>query len=118
VGIGNPHAVVFTEDVAAAAVAEIGPEIENDPLFPNRTNVEFVEVVADHTIRVRVWERGVGETRASGTGATAAAFVAHDRGRVEAPVVVELAGGSLEVQLEDEGAWMIGPATLVYRGEL
>ena len=75
--IGNPHAVLFVDDVATADVAGIGQIIEGDPLFPNRTNVEFVEVLEDGGIAARVWERGVGETPASGTGATAAAYIAH-----------------------------------------
>ena len=68
--IGNPHAVVFVDDVDEVAVDEIGPAIENDAMFPNRTNVEFVQVLDEGGIRVRIWERGVGETPASGTGAT------------------------------------------------
>jgi len=116
VGIGNPHAVLFVEDVAEASVATTGPAIEQDPLFPDRTNVEFVEVVSDDTIRVRVWERGVGETPASGTGAAAAAFVANTREMVEAPVDVELRGGVLTIELDKSGAWMTGPGRAVFSG--
>jgi len=118
VGIGNPHAVLFVEDVESAPVAETGPTIENDPLFPERTNVEFVQVTGDDRITARVWERGVGETLASGTGATAAAYAAHARGLVTAPVVVTLRGGELLVEFDDEGAWMDGPASIVFSGSV
>lgn len=116
VGIGNPHAVLFVDDVDEAAVTEIGPLIENDPLFPGRTNVEFVSVAGEDRIAVRVWERGVGETMASGTGATAAAFAANARGLVSAPVVVALRGGELRVEFDDAGAWMDGPVSIVFSG--
>ena len=114
--IGNPHAVLFVDDVEAASVAEVGTVIENDALFPNRTNVEFVEVVEEGGIRVRVWERGVGETRASGTGATAAAYIAHTIRNVDAPITVELPGGTLSIWFDDKGAWMRGPAEYSFSG--
>lgn len=118
VGVGNPHAVLFVDAVGEAPVVEVGPRIERDPLFPDGTNVEFVEVLDDHRIAVRVWERGVGETPASGTGATAAAFAAADRGLVASPVTVVLSGGELTVELEGAGAWIAGPARIVYRGRI
>lgn len=119
VGIGNPHAVLFVDDVDEAPVTEIGPLIEHDPIFPGRTNVEFVATGdEDDRIRVRVWERGVGETWASGTGATAAAFAAHSRELVSAPVTVQLRGGELVVAFDDAGAWMEGPASIVFTGSL
>jgi len=118
VSIGNPHAVVFVDDIDSAAVAETGPAIENDAIFPNRTNVEFVEVTDVDRIALRVWERGVGETRASGTGAAAAVFVARDRGLVGEVVAVELSGGELTIELGEDGAWMVGPAEVVFRGDL
>lgn len=118
VGIGNPHAVLFVEDVDAAPVTEVGPLIENDPIFPGRTNVEFVEVTGEDRIAVRVWERGVGETRASGTGATAAAYAAFSRDLVTAPVTVELRGGELRVEFDDAGAWMDGPVSIVFSGSV
>jgi diaminopimelate epimerase len=114
--IGNPHAVTFVDDVATAPVTELGPIIETDPLFPNRTNVEFVEIVDETTIRARIWERGVGETPASGTGATASAFVAHTVRDVGQPVTVALNGGKLTVTFDEAGAWMEGPAVIVYAG--
>jgi diaminopimelate epimerase len=116
--VGNPHAVIFVDDVASADVEGIGSVIETDPLFPDRTNVEFVQVLEEGDIRVRVWERGVGETPASGTGATAAAYIAHDVAGVDAPVIVHLTGGSLVISFDDDGAWMEGPATTVYTGSV
>ena len=116
VGVGNPHAVIIVESVDDAPVTEAGRRVEGDPMFPGGTNVEFVEVVDNERIRVRVWERGVGETRASGTGATAAAFVAHSQELTGSVVTVELPGGELEISLDDAGAWMVGPARVVYSG--
>lgn len=114
--IGNPHAVLFVDDVDVAPVDELGPMIEHDPLFPNRTNVEFVEVVEDGGIRARVWERGVGETAASGTGSTAAAYIAHTIREVPVPMEVSLPGGNLSIWFDDAGAWMEGPAEYSFEG--
>jgi diaminopimelate epimerase len=116
--IGNPHAVLFVDDVDEAPVATVGPEIENDAMFPNRTNVEFVQLMNDGTIRARIWERGVGETPASGTGATASAYVAHTVGGFAIPIAVDLPGGVLTITFDDEGAWMEGPAEIVFAGTL
>ncbi len=116
--IGNPHAVLFVDDVDDTDVAGIGAEIENDPLFPNRTNVEFVQVLEDGGIAARIWERGVGETPASGTGATAAAYIAHTVANVDLPVEVHLPGGVLSVTFDDVGAWMEGPAETVFSGSI
>lgn len=118
VGVGNPHAVLFVDDVDDAGVEEIGPTIEQDPLFPEGVNVEFVETAAEDRIRVRVWERGVGETKASGTGAAAAAYAARAAEDLGDAIIVELPGGELLVEFDDEGAWMTGPARIVYRGRL
>lgn len=118
VSVGNPHAVLFVDDVAAAPVETVGPRIATDPLFPDGTNVEFVEVGEEDTVRVRVWERGVGETPASGTGATAAAYAARSRHDLGTTVVVQLAGGELTVEFDDEGAWMTGPARISFRGSV
>jgi diaminopimelate epimerase len=114
--IGNPHAVLFVADVESARVSDVGAIIENDAMFPNRTNVEFVEIVEEAGIRVRVWERGVGETPASGTGATAAAYIAHTIRGVQLPVGVQLPGGNLSIWFDDEGAWMKGPAEYSFTG--
>ncbi len=114
--IGNPHAIVFVDDVEAVAVDQSGPLIENDALFPNRTNVEFVEVLEEGGIKARIWERGVGETPASGTGATASAYMAHAVHGVEQPVTVHLRGGTLSISFDDDGAWMEGAAEVVFSG--
>lgn len=101
VGMGNPHWVLLVADPATAAVLDHGPRLEHDPRFPNRTNVEFVAPTpgARDEITMRVWERGVGETRSCGTGACAAAVVAHRRGLVGARVTVHVPGGDLTVEI-------------------
>jgi diaminopimelate epimerase len=116
--IGNPHAVLFVDDVDEAPVTTVGPEIESDAMFPNRTNVEFVQLMNDGTIRVRIWERGVGETPASGTGATASAYIAHTVGGFAIPIAVRLPGGVVTITFDDRGAWMEGPAEIVFSGTL
>ena len=116
VGVGNPHAVLFVDDVSVADVEGIGTTIEHDPIFPEGTNVEFVQMGDGNRIVVRVWERGVGETLASGTGATAAAFAARSVGELSDAVTVDLPGGELLIEFDDAGAWMTGPASVVYRG--
>ncbi len=117
--IGNPHAVIFVDDVDSVDVESIGPRVENDPMFPNRTNVEFVEVLEDGAgIKARIWERGVGETEASGTGATAAAYMAHKVRDVEEPITVHLRGGELSISIDDAGAWMEGPGETVFSGTI
>lgn len=118
VSVGNPHAVVFVEDPATTDVAGLGSRIETDPLFPYRTNVEFITSKVPGSIEARIWERGVGETMASGTGATAAAFAAIATGAVEAPVEVNLPGGRLTIEFEDGQAWMTGPGNVVFEGSL
>ena len=118
IAVGNPHAVVFVDDPDTVPVGDLGPAIENDPLFPNRANVEFVAISGLGSVRARIWERGVGETMASGTGATAAAYGAIQYHDVEAPVAVHLPGGILTIELEGSEAWMRGPANVVYEGRL
>ena len=98
-GIGNPHWVVVVDDPAAVDVARIGPRLEHDARFPNRVNVEFVTVAGPDGVRMRVWERGVGETRSCGTGACAAAAVLHRRGLVGDRVTVSVPGGDLAIEL-------------------
>jgi diaminopimelate epimerase len=98
-GMGNPHLVLFVDDPATARVTQHGPRLEHDPRFPQRTNVEFVAVTGSDTITMRVWERGVGETLSCGTGACAAAAVAHRRGLVGGQVTVRVPGGELTVDL-------------------
>jgi diaminopimelate epimerase len=98
-GMGNPHFVVFVDDPTTARVTQHGPRLENDRRFPRRTNVEFVALSAPDTLTMRVWERGAGETQSCGTGACAAAAVAHRRGLVGADVRVDVLGGSLAIAL-------------------
>jgi diaminopimelate epimerase len=112
-GMGNPHLVLVVDDVDAARVTQHGPHLEHDPRFPAGANVEFVALVGPNTLRMRTWERGVGETLSCGTGACAAAAVAHQRGLVETDVTVEVAGGSLTVQL-GETIRLGGPVVHVF----
>jgi diaminopimelate epimerase len=100
-GMGNPHLVLFVDDPATARVTQHGPHLEHDPRFPRRTNVEFVAPDGDDAIRMRVWERGVGETLSCGTGACAVAAVAHRRGLVGDRVTVHVPGGDLVVDIGD-----------------
>lgn len=116
VRIGNPHAVAFVSDCYSAPVEAVGPILEGDPHFPERTNVEFATVVSPQRIALRVWERGVGETLACGTGAAAAVVAAHQDGLTGPDVVVELPGGPLSVEVADEGVWIEGPAEYSFRG--
>lgn len=115
--VGNPHAVVFVDDPAGARVAELGPLLGTDPIFPEGTNVEFASVRAENLVELRVWERGVGETLACGSGAAAAVAVAHRMGRVGPTTTVRLPGGDLQVALDERGAWLTGPANYVFEGE-
>ena len=115
--VGNPHVVFFVEDADAIALDRIGPEIEIDPLFPERVNVNVATIIDRTRIRLRVWERGAGLTRACGTGACATAVVAMRRGFVEREVAVELPGGELTIAWQQDGRIrMTGPATESYRG--
>lgn len=117
ISMGNPHAVAFVDELNAVPLAEIGPAIENDRHFPNRTNVEFVRVINDKEIAVAVWERGVGETLACGTGACASAVAAHLAGKTGRRVAVRLPGGNLEIEWgEDNHVLMRGPAEKVFEG--
>lgn len=116
--VGNPHAVTFVDDVFSVPVEAVGPLAETDPHYPDRTNVEFADVEGTDRIRLRVWERGVGETLACGSGAAAAAAVAHAKGLTGPSVTVELLGGPLAVDIADDGAWITGPARKVFAGSL
>lgn len=118
VSMGNPHCVLFVDDAEAADVAGVGPQLEIHPLFPRRTNVEFVSRIAPDTLRMRVWERGAGITEACGSGACATAFAAFRRGLTSDHVRVHLDGGMLELTLIDGHVHMAGPATRVYSGEI
>ncbi|MGC9319902.1 MAG: diaminopimelate epimerase [Armatimonadota bacterium] len=119
VSMGNPHCIVFVADVREAPVEELGPIIEHHPAFPERTNVEFVEVVDRGHARMRVWERGAGETLACGTGASATCVACALNHRTDRDIEVELPGGTLEIEWrEDKHVFMTGPATEVFQGEL
>jgi len=118
VGMGNPHAVFFVPDAEAVDVAGLGREVEHDPLFPARTNVEFASVVAPDHIRMRVWERGTGITLACGSGACATAVAAHLRGLTGRRVVMDVDGGRLELDWREDGVWMTGPVAHVFDGVL
>ncbi|MDZ7587774.1 MAG: diaminopimelate epimerase [Parasphingorhabdus sp.] len=117
VNVGNPHVIFFVDDVHAVDLARLGPLIEHDPLFPERVNVNIAQIDGG-AIRLRVWERGAGLTRACGTGACATAVAAIRRGLVGNDVIVHLPGGSLQIQwAEGESIRMTGGATYVYAGE-
>jgi len=119
VSMGNPHAVFFVEGVESLPLAELGPSLEHHPLFPERANIGAAEVIGDNKLRLRVFERGVGETRACGTGACAAAVAAARRGLTGRKVEVLLTGGPLTIDwLENGHVEMTGPVATAFRGEL
>lgn len=115
--VGNPHCVIFLGDVESFPVEKIGPKIENHENFPKKVNVEFVQVLNPREIKMRVWERGVGETMACGTGACASVAVGHILGKTERKVKANLLGGSLEISYEGR-LFMEGPVAKVFAGEL
>jgi len=117
VNMGNPHAVVFVEEVEGIPLAVVGPEFEHHPLFPQRINTEFVQVVDRHTLKMRVWERGAGATLACGTGACASLVAAVLTERSDRTATVQLPGGNLEITWDGNHVWMTGAATRVYQGE-
>jgi len=118
VSMGNPHAVLFCPDVYEIYLGKVGPAIENDPLFPERTNVEFVKVEGGNQIRMRVWERGTGETLACGTGACAAAVASVLNGHCGKgeDIKVMLTGGDLTVKYTDEAVYLTGDCVKVFDG--
>ena len=120
VSLGNPHAVLTVASVEAAPVGTLGPAIERHPRFPRRVNAGFLEIVDRTRLRLRVYERGVGETLACGTGACAAAAVARRRGLIDAEVRVEVRGGELRVNWAGRGEhiWLSGPAEVSFEGQV
>jgi len=121
VSMGNPHAIIFMEGIDALNLEEIGTYFENHPLFPDRINTEFVEVIDNKTLKMRVWERGSGETLACGTGAcaTVVAAVLNKHCKVDEEVTVHLRGGDLKITYKSDGTvMMIGPATHVFDGQI
>ena len=118
--LGNPHAVLPVEDVDNAPVTEIGPQLQRHAMFPNSVNVGFMQVLDGSHIRLRVYERGAGETLACGTGACAAVIAGIKVYNLDSNVEVSLPGGSLKVSWDgnDEPVWMTGPGTTVYEGSI
>ena len=120
VSMGNPHGVVFVDSVDDLDIEKLGPMFENHPMFPDRVNTEFIQVVDDHTIKMRVWERGAGETLACGTGACASAYASYLNKKTGKKVLVHLLGGDLQIEYDEEKhtIFMKGPATKVFDGEI
>ena len=118
VSMGNPHCVVFLEGIDGLDLERVGPHWENHPFFPNRVNTEFVTLLSPGEIRMRVWERGAGETLACGTGACAATVASHLTGRTERSILVHVKGGDLQVEWEARSnrVFMTGPAVEVFEG--
>ena len=117
-GMGNPHCTFFVEDLDAVDVPHVGAAHETHPLFPERTNVQVAEVIGKDHIRMRVWERGVGMTLASGSSSCAVAVAAARRGLTGRQVRIELDGGTIEIDWRDDGVWMTGPTQHVFDGVL
>lgn len=120
VSMGNPHAVIFTEGIDNIDLEKIGPNFENNAMFPESVNTEFVEILGKNKLKMRVWERGSGETLACGTGACAVAAAACVNGICDrnTDITVSLRGGDLMINVANDTVWMTGPAELVYTGEI
>lgn len=120
VSMGNPHAVIYVDDLGGLDMEEVGPKFENHERFPKRINTEFAHVIDRTTVEMRVWERGSGETLACGTGACAVAVASILNGYTEDEVTVKLLGGDLLIRWDRESdkVYMTGPATVVYDGEI
>jgi diaminopimelate epimerase len=118
-GMGNPHATFFVPDLATLPIADIGPSLEHDPLFPERANIGFAQVLAPDRLRLRVWERGAGLTLACGSGACAALVNAHRRGLAGRRAIVVVDGGELEIGWREDGhVLMTGPVVTAFSGEI
>jgi diaminopimelate epimerase len=119
VSVGNPHCVVFVPDLSPADLRRLGPQLEHHPLFPHRTNVQFAKVESPHRVSILIWERGAGETLASGTSASAVVAAGVRRGFLERHAVVAMPGGELEVSVsEDWTIRLVGDAQEVYQGRI
>ena len=119
VSMGNPHCIIFVNDMQSTPVNEIGPKIENHPIFPEKTNVEFIQILNRKEINFKVWERGVGETLACGTGACAALVASVLNKKSERQAIIHLTGGDLDIEwIENGPIFMTGPAELVFKGEI
>jgi diaminopimelate epimerase len=117
-GMGNPHCTFFVEDAEAVDLAQLGPRFEHDPLFPERTNVQFAHVMAQNRLRMRVWERGVGVTLASGSSSCATAVAAARLGLTGRKVEIQLDGGLIDIDWREDGVWMTGATMHVFDGVL
>lgn len=120
VSMGNPHAVIFTNDIDKLDLPKIGPKIENAPIFPSRTNTEFIEIISKDRMKMRVWERGSGETMACGTGACASVVAGVLNGLSFRKTTVELIGGELDIEWNEQNnhVYLTGSATTVFEGEI
>ena len=120
VSVGNPHGVIFVDDVDSLDLEKIGPGLERNKAFPEMANIEFVQLVDEHTVKMRVYERCSGETWACGTGATVSAVSSVIHGYAKSPVTVNMRGGTLIIDYDEntKRAWMTGPAVTVFTGEI
>jgi diaminopimelate epimerase len=116
-GMGNPHCTFFVDDAEAIDLETRGAETENDPLYPQRTNVQFASLIGPNHLRMRVWERGVGVTLASGSSSCATAVAAARRGITGRKAQIDLDGGTLHIDWRDDGVWMTGPTAHVFNGQ-
>jgi len=116
VSVGNPHAMVLGLPVTPETTRRLGPQIEHHPLFPERVNVQFVEVLDRRTVRIEIWERGAGYTLASGTSSSAVAALCRNRGLVDDEVVIRMPGGELKVRFQEDRILLAGPVTYVFDG--
>jgi diaminopimelate epimerase len=116
--MGNPHCTFFVENADAIDLAQLGPKFEHDPLFPERTNVQFAHVLGENCLRMRVWERGVGVTLASGSSSCATAVAAARLGLTGPKVEIQLDGGSIHIDWREDGVWMTGATMHVFDGQL
>jgi diaminopimelate epimerase len=115
-GMGNPHCTFFVPDATTVDLERLGALYEHDPLYPQRTNVQFASIIGPDHLRMRVWERGVGVTLASGSSSCATAVAAHRRGLTGRKVRIDLDGGTLMVDWREDGVWMSGPTAHVFDG--
>ena len=121
VSMGNPHCIIFMEEnVLDLDLEKMGPHFENDPIFPERVNTEFINVIGPNELRMRVWERGSGETLACGTGSCAVGVAAILNKKVDPskPILIHLIGGDLTIEVKDEGVFMTGPAAIAFTGDV
>ncbi len=116
-GMGNPHCTFFVDDAEAVDLASKGAALEHHPLYPERTNVQFASLIGPDHLRMRVWERGVGITQASGSSSCATAVTAARRGLTGRDVKIDLDGGTLQISWRDDGVWMTGPTAHVFDGQ-